>query len=121
MNKECFVVKVQGQEMTNVTWIANVLVLTVQNTPADEPLVQVNLDDYTMPKITYEVLYNRLIYTSLERVLKITKNADIPLNKKEALNYHCEHCVILKSIYMIFYTLLSPIVRPFAKIYIDIV
>ena len=80
-----------------------------------------NLDDCTILKITYEVLYNRLIYTNLERVLKVTKDVDIPLNKKKVLNYHYEYCIILKSIHVIFYISFSPVVRLFAEIYINII
>ena len=107
--------------MVNIIWIANILIFTVQNIPADEPLVQVNLNDCTIPKIIYEVLYNRLIYIGPERIFKVVKNVDIPLNRKKALNYHCEYYIISKSIYMIFYTFFSPAVRPFIEIYVDTV
>ena len=80
-----------------------------------------NLDDCIIPKIIYEVLYNRLIYAGLKRIFKVAKDADIPLSKKEALNYHCEYCAISKSIYIIFYIFFSPAVRPFVEIYIDTV
>src|SRR6266699_4444857 len=80
-----------------------------------------NLDDCIIPKIMYEVLYNRLIYTDPERIFKAIKDVDIFLNREKILNYHCEYCAISKSIYMIFYTLFSSVVRPFSKIYINMV
>ncbi len=61
------------------------------------------------------------MYIGLERILKVIKNTDIPLNKEKALNYYYEYYVISKSIYMIFYTLFSPVIRLFIKICIDIV
>src|SRR6266566_4587876 len=80
-----------------------------------------NLDDYIIPKIIYEVLYNRLIYIGPERIFKAIKDADISLNREEVLNYHYEYCIILKSICMIFYNLLSLIIRPFVEIYVNTV
>src|SRR6266699_5860717 len=80
-----------------------------------------NLDNCTIPKIIYKVLYNRLIYTGPERIFKAIKDADIPLNRKKALNYHYKHCIILKSIHIISHTLFSPVVRPLIEIYIDTV
>src|SRR6266566_1697215 len=80
-----------------------------------------NLDNYTIPKIIYEVLYNRLIYVNPKRILKAVKDADIPLNRKKVLNYHCKHYIISKSIYIISYTPLFPAVRLFTKIYINTV
>jgi len=78
-----------------------------------------NLKNYAIPKIIYKVLYNRLIYIGPEQIFKIVKDFDIFLNKKKALNYYCEYYIILKSIYMIFYTFFAFTAYLFAEIYID--
>ncbi len=80
-----------------------------------------NLENYAMPKIIYEILYNRLIYTGPEQVFKATKDVDIPLNKKEALNYYYKHCAISKSTRMISHTPFASAAYSFTKIYIDII
>ena len=60
------------------------------------------------------------MYTGPKQILKVIKNTDIPLSREEVLNYHCEYYIMLKSTCIISYTLLSPAIRPFVEIYIDI-
>ncbi len=74
--KDYFVIKINDQDIATITWIANVLILSVQDVPVDKHLVQINLD-YIMPKIIYKILYNRLMYIGPEGVLKVAKDAKI--------------------------------------------
>jgi len=95
-HKDCFVVKI-GQDVATIIWIINVFVLSIQNIPTDEYLIQINLD-FVALKIIYKVLYNQLIYIYPEHIFKATKDVGIPLSRKEALEYYYYHCHISKSI-----------------------
>jgi hypothetical protein len=72
-----------------------------------------------MRKIIYEVLYNRFIYTDLERVLKTIKDTGISISRTKTIEFYCHSYTISKSTYIIFYTPLSPTTCPLAKIYVD--
>jgi len=72
-----------------------------------------------MLKLIYKTLHCRLIYINPEQMLKTTKDTEIFISRTKVLKYHCKLCILLKSIYIISYTLLTPAICLFIKIYID--
>ncbi len=62
-----------------------------------------------------------MIYTSIDQILKVYKDIDIDINRKEIKEHYYLIYFQTKSIKIISYQHLNFLVRPFTKIAIDII